>query len=87
MPISKDYLLKKVGNEYMIIPLSDGNVNMSKVYTVNEVAADIHELLKENSIEETIEKMVDMYDATKDVIASDVYEFVEKLKKRGIYCD
>ena len=87
MPISKDYLLKKVGNEYMIIPLSDGNVNMSKVYTVNEVAADIYELLKEDSIEETIEKMVDMYDATKDVIASDVYEFVEKLKKRGIYCD
>ena len=32
MPISKNFIIKKVGNDYMIIPTTESNVNLSKIY-------------------------------------------------------
>ena len=30
--LSNNFMLKQVGNEYMIIPVSNSNVNFSKIY-------------------------------------------------------
>lgn len=81
-------MLKNVGNEYMIIPTSNTNVNFSKIFNINETAAFIFKnLQEERSKEEILELMSVEYDAPKDVLSADIDEFIKELKKRGIYHD
>ncbi len=88
MPIKSDYMLKNVGNEYMIIPTSNTNVNFSKIFNINETAAFIFKnLQEERSKEEILELMSVEYDAPKEVLSADIDEFINELKKRGIYHD
>lgn len=88
MPISDDFILKHVGKEYLIIPLLDGNVDFSKVHNVSETGAFIYERLKENkSLEEIATAMMAEYEVTYDIVCADIKEFIEELKKRGIYYD
>lgn len=88
MGINKGFLLKKVGNEYMIIPTNNNKVLMNKIFNINEVGADIYKTLENGlSIAETIDKLLKEYDIDKDTLTNDVLEFVEELRKRGIYSD
>lgn len=88
MPIKNDYMLKNVGNEYMIIPTSNTNVNFSKIFNINETAAFIFKnLQEERSKEEILELMLVEYDAPKEVLSADIDDFIKELKKRGIYHD
>lgn len=88
MPISENFILKHVGKEYMIIPLSDGGVDFSKVYNVSSTGAFIYEQLKKNkTIEDIVALMVKEYEVTYEQVLQDIYEFIEELKKRGMYDD
>ena len=53
--LNKNFMLKQVGNEYMIIPVSNNNVNFSKIFNTNEVGAFIFNNLKDHSKEEVLE--------------------------------
>ncbi|MDE6660441.1 MAG: PqqD family protein [Anaeroplasmataceae bacterium] len=88
MPINQNYILKHVGKEYMIIPLSDGGVDFSKVYNVSDTGAFIYEQLKENkTVEQIAAKMMEEYEVSYEVVHPDILEFIDELKKRGIYHD
>ncbi|MDE6655974.1 MAG: PqqD family protein [Anaeroplasmataceae bacterium] len=88
MPISENFILKNVGKDYMIIPLSDGGVDFSKVYNVSSTGAFIYEQLKVNKAPlEIAYNMVEEYDVDYDVVLNDIFEFIDELKKRGIYHD
>jgi len=88
MGINKGFLLKKVGNEYMIIPTNNNKVLMNKIFNINEVGADIYKSLENGlSINETIDELLKEYDIDKETLTNDVLEFVEELRKRGIYSD
>ncbi|MCR5646784.1 MAG: PqqD family protein [Acholeplasmatales bacterium] len=80
-------MLKQVGNEYMIIPVSNCNVNFSKIFNTNEVGAFIFNNLKDHTKEEVLDLLKKEYDAPFDVLKSDLDEFINELKKRGIYSD
>ena len=85
--LSKNFMLKQVGNEYMIIPVSNNNVNFSKIFNTNEVGAFIFNNLKYHNKDEVLELLAKEYDAPKDVLESDLDEFINELKIRGIYSD
>ena len=85
--LSKNFMLKQVGNEYMIIPVSNNNVNFSKIFNTNEVGAFIFNNLKDHSKDEVLELLAKEYDAPKDVLSKDLDEFINELKIRGIYSD
>lgn len=88
MGINKGFLLKKVGNEYMIIPTNNNKVLMNKIFNINEVGADIYKTLENGlSIAETIDELLKEYEIDKETLTNDVLEFVEELRKRGIYSD
>ncbi len=81
-------MLKKVAGEYMIIPTGNNNVNFSKIFNINETGAFIFEKLKDGkNKEEVLELMSKEYNASKDVLKNDIEEFIDELKKRGIYND
>jgi len=88
MPINNNFMLKKIGDEYMIIPTSNTNVNFSKIFNINETGAFIFNNLKNNkSKEEIINLMKSEYNAPIDTLSKDYDEFILELKKRGIYND
>ena len=47
MPLKDNFIFKEVAKEYMMVPLLNGNVNMSKVINLNETGAFIIKKLKE----------------------------------------
>ena len=86
MSISKNFILKEVAGEFMIIPVSNGNVDFSKVFDINDSGAFIYKALEEGKTkEEIITLMCAEYDAPKEVIEADFDEFVSELIRRGIY--
>ena len=88
MPINKGFMLKQVGKDYMIIPTTNSNVEMNKIFNINEIGADIYKYLDNgNTIEETINLLLKDYDVKESVLRPDVLEFVQALKERGIYND
>ncbi|MGM9970468.1 MAG: PqqD family protein [Anaeroplasma sp.] len=88
MPISSNFMLKEVDKEYMIIPLSSDNVNMTKIYNLNEVGAFIYRCLEQNYDMNTLAtKMSQEYNVSSEVAKNDIEEFIIKLKEKGIYYD
>ena len=86
MSINKKFMLKKIGDEYSFIPLNGSNVEFTSIYNTNETGAFIYNLLKEGLLEEEIlEKLCFEYDAPREVLKTDLVEFLEELKKRHIY--
>ena len=86
--LNNNFMLKKVGNEYMIIPTSNKNVNIYKIFNTNETGAFIFNNLKDNkSIDEILSLLKKEYNAPLDVLKNDLDEFILELKKRGIYND
>ena len=86
--LNNNFMLKKVGNEYMIIPTSNKNVNISKIFNTNETGDFIFNNLKDNkSIDEILSLLKKEYNAPIDVLKKDLDEFILELKKRGIYND
>lgn len=88
MPINKSYFLKNIKDRYMIIPTTNNNVNMDKIYNINEIGARIFELLSiDKNTDEIIEILLTEYAIDIDTLKNDVLEFISELKKRGIYYD
>ena len=88
MPINNNFILKELAGEYMIIPLSSSNVNISKILNINETGAFIFKCLENNDdVTTIISKMKNEYDIEEELLKNDVLEFIEKLKKLGIYHD
>ncbi len=85
--LNKNFMLKQIGNEYMIIPVSNNNVNFSKIFNTNEVGAFIFTNLKDKTRDQVLELLKNEYNASPDVLEKDLDEFIDELKKRGIYSD
>lgn len=88
MPINQNYILKNVGQDYMLIPLVGGSMDVSKVYNLTETGAFIYQQLCLNKdVEEITDAMCHEYNVTHDQAAKDIVVFIEKLKKMGIFVD
>ena len=86
MPLKDNFIFKEVGGEYMMVPLANGNVNMSKIINLNETGAYIVKKLKEeDNIDYVARKMTEEYDVSYDEALNDIKEFIELLEKRGFY--
>ena len=45
MKLQPNLQLRKIGNKYMIVSTASGNVNMTDVFTLNETAARLWQLM------------------------------------------
>lgn len=86
MPISKNYIMKRIGDEYMIIPLSGSSYNMTKTFNINQTAAFIYmKLENDKTVDEIAHDLTLEYEVSVEEAKNDVLEFVEILKTKGIY--
>ncbi len=88
MKISEKFLLKNIHNEYMLIPLYEQGLDMSKVFNLNEIGYLIYNSIKDGlNIEEIATKITSEYKITYEEAYEDSLAFIEQLKKREIIYD
>ena len=79
-------VLRKIGNQYLIVDMRDGKTDMSDVYCMNETAAMMWTKIgeREYSVRELAEWMESEYDVDMDTAVRDVEAQVEEWKKFGL---
>lgn len=81
MKLKETYITHESSGEQILL---DTSSSFAGLIRSNRTAAFIVECLKEDTTEEKIvEAMFEKYDAPKDVLAKDISEVLEKLRKVG----
>ncbi len=85
MKIKKGFLLKKIADDYVVIPYEESIVNFKAMLVLNETGAFLwEELQKDVTFEDLKNKMTSEFDVEDKAAETDIYEFVSKLKEKGL---
>ena len=83
--INKDFMLRKIADEYIIVPTGKASQIFNGMITVNEVAAFIWENIDDcGSTEDIISKVLSEFDIDEDTARQDVEGFTSELIKIGM---
>ena len=87
MKLRQDLVLRKVGDDYIMVDPSQGMVDLSKVHTLNATAAWLWEKLlgKEVEVEHIAELLCERYDVSKEQAATDAEGLVKEFQKAGLF--
>ena len=82
MKLNDNYLTQEIDDTQVMV--ATGNSNFSDIVRSNQTAAEIVDLLKEETTrDEVLDKMCAKYDAPREVIAEDVDMVIATLRKIG----
>jgi len=83
MKIKENLVLRRIGDEYVIIVPGKESVDLTEVYTLNETSAWIWEQLKNEdfTMEKIVELVLDHYDVDQEMAMNDVKTFLDILIK------
>lgn len=85
MRINKDYVVRKVAGETMLIPVGRSVIEHNGIFTLSEGGAFIYDRLCEGKTrDEIVEAMKAEFDADEATIRSDADEFIRSLLDAGI---
>lgn len=85
MKIDKEFVLREIAGDYIIIPTGKTVLEFNGLITVNEVGASIWKMLQEEtSFEKLVQGILEEYDVEDSVARQDAQEFLDKLGEGGI---
>ena len=86
MKIKNDFVLRKVADSYVVVPVNSLTLDFNGVMNLNETGAFLFEQLQ-NGIEkeELVWKMLDEYDVTEEKASADIDAFLNKLKDADVF--
>lgn len=88
MILKKNSMLKKIGNTYRILPLSDHNVAADVILKANEVGAFIYQSLQQDiTKDQLLDRILAEYEVSRDQALMDMEAFIEALKEKGLLDD
>ncbi|MDE6215495.1 PqqD family protein [Bacteroides sp.] len=79
--------LRKIGSKYMIVETSDSCVNLTNVYSLNETAALLWEMLcrrEGHTVEELAEELCKTYEVEYERALHDVESQLTEWEKMGL---
>lgn len=83
--MNKNYLLREVAGEYLLVPLIEGESQFNSIITMNETGAFIWKRLEKNlSADEIAAAMTKEYNVTPQQAKADVNEYINYLKEKNI---
>ena len=83
--MKKNFLLREVAGEYLLVPLIDGETQFNSIITMNETGAFIWKKLVDNlNSEQIAEEMTKEYNVTYQQAVIDVQEYINYLKEKDI---
>jgi sulfur transfer complex TusBCD TusB component (DsrH family) len=82
---SEKVVVRKVGNEMVIVPLVNSVADMTRVLTLNETGAAIIEALDgQRTISQVEEQLISVFDVQSDILAADLQNFINDALSKGI---
>ena len=85
MKIRKEFVLREIAGDYVIIPTGKTTLTSNGLITVNEVGAALWKMLQsEKSLDDLVQGILDEYDVEESVAREDIQEFLDTLSKNGI---
>ena len=72
MKIKKDFILRKVADSYVVVPVGKLTLDFNGIINLNETGAFLFELLQEGAEkEDLLRKLLEEYDVTPEKAAAD----------------
>ena len=88
MKIKEGFVVRKIANQYMAVPVGSRAKELHGMIGLNETAAFLWELLKEDRTEEELSAFLyDEYEISEEKALESVKRFGELLKKEGVLAD
>lgn len=85
MKVKKDFLLRKIAESYVVVPVGSAVVDFSGLINLNASGALLFEKLQNGAEEnELVEALLSEYNVSEDVARADVRKFIEKAKDADI---
>ena len=85
MRIDKEFILREIAGDYIIIPAGKTVLDFNGLITVNEVGVSLWNMLQnEVTFGELVRGILDEYDVEESVAREDVQEFLAALIDVGI---
>lgn len=84
MKASKDFILREIAGEYILVPAGAASTRLNGLITLNELGWFIFKTLE---TEQTLDSLTDAitaeYDVEREVARADALEFLRQLDKAG----
>lgn len=85
MRINKEFVLREIAGDYVIIPTGQTVLEFNGLITVNEVGVSLWNMLQEEVTEANlVDGILDEYEVEEDVAREDIREFLDVLVQGGI---
>ena len=85
MKIKEDFILRKVADSYVVVPVNNMSLDFNGVINLNETGAFLFRLLQIGADrEELLSKLLDEYEVTPQKAEKDIDLFIEKVKDADI---
>ena len=85
MKIKKDFVLRKVADSYVVVPVNKLTLDFNGIITLNETGAVLFEKMQKGTRrEELIENLLAEYDVSREKAAADVDKFIQKAKDADV---
>lgn len=85
MKIEKEFVLREIAGDYVIIPTGKTVLEFNGLISTNEVGASIWKMLQQEiNFESLVKGILDEYDVEENVVREDVSEFLNQLSEKGI---
>lgn len=85
MKISDKFILKTIDDESMLVPVNHDYMSVQKIINLNETSLAIYQMVKEGLDErQIINKMLETYDVSKDVLELDVTRILKQFIELGV---
>lgn len=85
MKIKKDFILRKVSDSYIVVPVGEAVVDFSGMVNLNESGSMLFEALQKGCEEnDLVELLLSEYDVDRATASADVKRFINKVKEADI---
>lgn len=85
MKVEKEFVLREIAGDYVIIPTGRTVLSFNGLITVNDMGAFLwNHLQDEVTVEELVKYVLDEYEVDEETAREDILEFLENLADGGI---
>ena len=85
MKIKKGYLLRRLADDWVVVPIGDTSLDFSRMMRVNETGVFIWEMLEvEREREDLVSAILEQYNMDRDTVEKNLNEFLQALYDRDI---
>lgn len=84
MKLTKEFIIREIADEYVLIPTGNTAKEFNGVVTLSETGQFIYSNIESvDSFEELFDKMKNRYDVEENVLLNDMIVFITELIQRG----